>query len=105
MLYEVITLPPVVGVVGYIADAAAVDDGSLLLLGEEAVELGVVAGGDDQGVDRPAVAVDLDDPVLDHAKVDLDEVLLVLVDLVGEVDAAAGDPGQGATAQVEAVVV
>ncbi len=100
-----LVLQPVVGVVADVADAAAVDDGRLLLLGQEAVELAVVAGGDDQHVDGPLVAVDLDGAVLDHAQVDLHQVLLVLEHLVGEVDAAAGHPRQGAPPQVEAVGV
>jgi len=52
-----LALQLVVGIVRDVADAAAVDDRRLLLLGQEAVEFGVVAGGDDQGVDRPLVAV------------------------------------------------
>ena len=100
-----VVLLPVVGVMRNVTDAAAVDDRRLLLLRQETVELGVVAGGDDQGVDRPAVAVDLDGPVLDDAQVDLYQILLVLVDLVAEMDAAAGHPRQGAAPQIEAVGV
>jgi len=98
-------LHPVIRVVGDVADPATVDDGGLFLLRQEAVELRVVAGGDDQGVDGPAESVHLDVPVLDHAEVDLHEVLLVLEDLVAEVDAPAGDPGQGSAPQVEPVRV
>ena len=98
-------LQQVVGVVGDVADPAAVDDRRLFLLGQETVELAVVAGGDDQGVDGPLVAVDLDGAVLDHAQVDLHQVLLVLEHLVREVDAAAGHARQRAASQVEAVGV
>src|SRR6185369_606220 len=96
-------LETVIGVVGDITDPAAVYDGRLLLLGQEAVEFGVVAGGDDQGVDRPLVAVDLDGPVLNDSQIDLDQILLILEDLVGEMYAASGDPGQGAAPQIETV--
>jgi hypothetical protein len=91
--------------VAHVADPAAVDDGGLFLFGQKPVELGVVAGGDDEGVDGPFVAVDLDGAVLDHAQVDLHQVLFVLEDFVAEMDAAAGHPRQGAAPQVEAVGV
>ena len=100
-----ILLHLVIGVVRNVADAAAVHDGRLLFFGQEAVELRVVAGGDDQRVDGPLVAVDLDVAVLDHPQVDLHQILLVFVDFVGEVDAAAGHARQGAAAQVESVGV
>src|SRR6185369_1125900 len=98
-------LEEVVGVVGDVADPAAVDNRRLFFLCQEAVELGIVAGGNDQGVDRPPVAVDLDGPVLDDPQVDLYQVLLVLEDLVGKMDSAAADTREGATTQVETIGV
>ncbi len=95
----------VVGIVRDIAQPAAVHDGRFLSFRKEAVELHVVAGGDDQGVDRPLVAVDFDAAVLDDAQVDLNQILLVLEDLVAEVDAAAGHPRQRPAPQIEAVGV
>ena len=92
-----------IGVVRDVADPAPVDDRRLLFFSQEPVEFRVVAGCNDQTVDRPFIAVDLDAAVLDDAEIDLDEVLLVLVNLVGKVDAAASYPGQRPAAQVEPV--
>ena len=41
----------VIGVVRYVADAAAVDDGSFFLFGKKPVKFRIVAGGDDQGIE------------------------------------------------------
>ena len=98
-------LHQVVGVVRNIADPAPVDYRRLFLLRQKPVEFGVVAGGDDQGVDRPFIALHFDGPVLDHTKVDLDEIFLVLVDFVREMDAPSGHPGKRAAPEIEAVRV
>ncbi len=67
----------VVGVVGYITDAAAVHDGRLFFFRQKTVEFGVVAGGDDQGVNRPLIAVDFNAAVLNDTQVHLDQILFV----------------------------
>ena len=95
----------VVGVVGNIADTAAVDDGGFLFFRQKAVEFRIVAGGDDQRVNGPLVTVDLDVAILDDPQIDLDQVLFILEDFIGKMDAAAGHPRQGPSPQVEAVRV
>jgi hypothetical protein len=72
---------------------------------KKSVEFRVVAGCNDQRVDGPFIAVDFDGAVLNDAEVNLDQIFLVFIDLVGEVDPAAGHPGKGAPAKVEPIRV
>ena len=90
------TLQFIIGVMGHVADPAAVHDGSFLFLGQEPMKFGVVAGRNDQGIDGPFITVDLDIAILDHPQVYLDQVFLILIDFVAEMNSAAGYPGQGA---------
>ena len=90
---------------GDIADAAAIDNRGFLFFSQEFIEFGIVAGGHDEGVDRPFIAVYFNRPVLYDAEVHLHEIFLIFVDLVAEVNAAAGYPGQGPPAQVETIGV
>ena len=77
----------------------------MLFFVDEAVEFGVVAGGDDESVYRPAESVNVNDSVLDDAEINLDKVNLVFKNFVAEMNTAAAYSGQRAPAQVEAIGV
>ena len=84
----------VIGVVRHVANAAAVNNGSFFFLGQEMVKFRIIAGGNDQGINRPFIPVDFDTAVLDNPQVDLHQIFFVFKNFVTEVDSAAGYPGQ-----------
>ena len=93
----------VVRVVAHIADSAPVYDRRFFFFREEFVELRIIAGCNDQCIDRPFIAVDFDHAVLNDPQVDLDQVFFVFIDFIAEVDTPAGNSCQSPPSQVEPV--
>jgi len=84
----------IIGIMGNIADPTPVYDGRFFLFIKKPVEFHIVAGGDNQSVDRPFIAVNLNASVLDDTQVNLNQILLVFKYFVAEMDAATGNARQ-----------
>jgi hypothetical protein len=67
------------------------------------VELLVIAGGNDQRINRPFVAVNFDVAVLNDPEVDLNQIFFIFIDFIAEMNTAAGDPGQRTAPQIKSV--
>ena len=93
----------VIRIVRHVADPAAVNDGRFFFFRQKPMKLRVIAGGNNERVNGPLEAVNFNAAVLDDAQVDLDQVFFILIDFIAEMNTAAGNPGQCAAPQIEAI--
>ena len=86
-----------------IAEPAPVHDGRFFLFRQKPVEFRVVAGCNNQGINRPFKAINFNGSVLDYTQIHLNQIFFVFENFIAEMNAAAGNPRQRSPAQIEPV--
>ena len=95
----------IICVVRNIADTASVNNRRFFFFRKKSVKFRVVAGGNNQGIYGPFIAIDFNDTVLDDPQINLNQIFFVLIYFIGKMDASARHTGKSAPSQVKTVRV